>query len=250
MEQSTITFHDRPKGKIKVGRITYKGGKPIYPSSEGYTNIVVLSKSSEYGNLSPYLLLDENGNILENTWQFRKFYPWVPEVKQTYSRWDKTVIWKYPQETHIDHNTKEPNDKYWKWRQKGMENKYPVRYPVGKSRHRALCICAIDDNGNRLDYIQARKQIYLKEYTEAVRKEKDFKILRERLYKGENLLIIEVDGPHQESLEYYKNKYGVDDDFITNNTIDVTYKNMIMLNDPKHAFGHGYCLAMVLLSFC
>ncbi len=65
---------------------------------------------------------------------------------------------------------------------------------------------------------------------------------------GQKLFIIEVDGPHQESLNYYKQTYGVGDDFIVNGSIDVTIPNMqIMINDTKHAFGHGYCLAMELL---
>ena len=61
-------------------------------------------------------------------------------------------------------------------------------------------------------------------------------------------MIIEVDGPHQESLNYYKHTYGVSEDFIDKNTISVNENNMkIMLNDTKHPFGHGYCLAMALL---
>ena len=39
------------------------------------------------------------------------------------------------------------------------------------------------------------------------------------------------------------------DNFIENNTIECNEFNMnIMLNDPKHPFGHGYCLAMTLLN--
>ena len=72
--------------------------------------------------------------------------------------------------------------------------------------------------------------------------------LKNRLINGENLLIIEVDGPHQESLDYYKEKYEVGDDFIQKNTMLANDENInIMLNDTKHPFGHGYCLAMTLL---
>ena len=59
---------------------------------------------------------------------------------------------------------------------------------------------------------------------------------------------MEVDGPHQESLSYYKTMYGVPDDFIIGNTMLCTQSNLdLMLNDPKHNFGHGYCLAWSLL---
>jgi hypothetical protein len=44
--------------------------------------------------------------------------------------------------------------------------------------------------------------------------------------QGENLLIIEVDGPHQEDLQYYKDKYGVSDNFIENGTMLVTKDNI------------------------
>lgn len=45
--------------------------------------------------------------------------------------------------------------------------------------------------------------------------------------------------PHQESLEYYKNKYNLADDFIVNHTILVNKHNMdILLNDEKYPFGN------------
>ena len=76
-----------------------------------------------------------------------------------------------------------------------------------------------------------------------------FRDLQKRLEKGENLLIIEVDGPCQSSLDYYKQKYNVNDNFIENHTMLVNQQNInIMLNDPKHPFGHGYCLAMALMN--
>lgn len=99
-----------------------------------------------------------------------------------------------------------------------------------------------------LNYIEGRKEIYVPIYCELVKKQDKFYELKERLDSGENLLIIEVDGPHQESLDYYKEKYGVDDDFIENHSMEALDENLtIMLNDEKHPFGHGYCLAMALL---
>jgi hypothetical protein len=70
------------------------------------------------------------------------------------------------------------------------------------------------------------------------------------LSQGKNLLILEVDGPKQESLEYYKEKYGVDDTFIEKKTVLATQENLsIFLDDTKHAFGHGFCLASALQEF-
>jgi hypothetical protein len=42
------------------------------------------------------------------------------------------------------------------------------------------------------------------------------------LERGVNLFIVEVDGSRSESLDYYKETYGVSDDFIENDTILVT----------------------------
>lgn len=130
-----------------------------------------------------------------------------------------------------------------------MNTKYPVRWPVGKI-YSKKCLYSIpeDDINVRLNYVEARKQIYLKSYLEAVVKESQYKELSKRLAKGENLLIIEVDGPHQESLDYYIQTYGVSKLFIQESTVRATKRNLeLLINDTKHPFGHGYCLAAALL---
>ena len=255
-------------GQIRVGRCLYQGGKGFAkakpadcsaiskrtdPSYPGFTPIVVLTKSSQYGSLSPFELKNEQGMIMENAWQFMKAYTTVPKSTQYYSRWDRRVIWDHPAETHaiIKDGLVNVTPEYQRWREKGLKNPYPVRYPVGyHHRHKCLGHLILDGNTWRLiDYIEARKRIYLPIYVNLVRQQVAFQQLQQRLADGENLLIIEVDGPHQESLPYYQEKYGVKKDFIKQNTILVTTENMnIMLNDPKHPFGHGYCLAMALLN--
>ncbi len=240
-------------GQIRVGRCIYSSGKRTDPSYPEFTPIIVLTKSSKYGSLSPYELKNEQGMIMENIWQFEKLYQSVPQSTQYYSRWDKRIIWDHPAEIHaipID-NSYSITQAYQRWREKGIRNSHPVRYPVGyQYRHKCLGHL-ISDNGvwKLLNYIEARKQIYLPIYVQLVRLQEQFKKLQQLLANGENLLIIEVDGPHQKSLPYYQDKYKVGDDFIKDNTILVTDENMnIMLNDSKHPFGHGYCLAMALLN--
>jgi len=238
-------------GKIRVGRSLYQGGRIIYPKYEGYTPIIVMTKeSSEYGELGPYDLTNENGQILENVWQFSKCYPMVPNVNIPYSSKYNHIVWSWPSEYHLVNN--EPNDNYWRWRNAGKNNKYPVRNPVGWN-HMKTCAFSLEkdepisESNPRLDYIESRKRIYLPIYYEAVTKSPRFHELKNRLLNGENLLIIEIDGPHQESLNYYKQKWNVSDDFIENNSVQVTEQNLaILLNDPKHPFGHGYCLGWAL----
>lgn len=239
---------------LRVGRCIY--GAPNIPrkdpSYDGFTPIIVLmSGHSPYGELGPYDLKDEDGRIHENIWQFSKVYEKVPKTKQKFSRTTKTIVWDHPAETHIKNG--ELTDEYYAWREKGMNNKYAVRYPVGfQHRHKCLYALAEDEDGNiitdkKLDYIASRKEIYVKEYCRLVKKKPKFQELKSRLEQGENLLIFEVDGPHQESLQYYKDKYKVGNNFIENSTMLANKENLkIMLNDTKHPFGHGYCLAMAL----
>lgn len=236
-------------GQIRVGT-RVKGSDPNYPN---FINILCLTPSTPYGSLSPYTLCDvKTGYNMENVWQFSKLYKTVPKSTQHYSRWDQRVIWDHPEEIHVDSNNNVTND-YWVWRQKGFEAKYAIRYPVG-FKHRTKCLCSIyhdtvTDEYIKLDYISARKKIYLPTYIESVKDKSDFLYLKQLLDQGENLLIIEVDGPKVKYLQHYKDCYGVGDDFIEDNTILINEENInIMLNSDKAPFGHGYCLAMALLN--
>lgn len=240
---------------IRVGTIKYTNGK-VMPKFPGFTDIIVLTKSSPYGDLGPYVLKNDEGMIMENIWQFGKIYRRVPKSVQPYSQYDDTIVWNWPEEQHVD-DKDNILPAYWNWRQEGMMCKYAIRYPVGKG-HASKCLGYLhydkDEQGDvsmkLLDYIQARKEVYFKVYVDLVKRERKFKQLQERLSKGENLLIIEVDGPIQASMQYYKETYGVPDNWIEKDTILVNEDNMrILLNDPKHPFGHGYCLAMALLNY-
>lgn len=227
-------------GKIRVG----VPGSSI----EGYKKIIVMtpSNSKKWYPLSPYSLKNKKGHIMENMWQFRKVYKKVPKTIQRYSRYDNTIIWEYHEEIHTTDG--EVNNSYYEWRQKGLNNKYAIRYPVGY-HHRHKCLYLLDDDNNKLQLIEARKKVYLPTYSRLVKKVKEFNELKELLNKGQNLLIIEPDGPKQESLFYYMEEYGVKKDFIKDGTIKINQENInIMLNDKKHSFGHGYCLAMCLLN--
>jgi len=237
---------------IRVGTCSFdKRKRAILPVYEGFTPIVIMTycHSNEYYTLGPYALKDDKGRIMENVWQFSKIYEHVPETTQHYSTWNKTVVWSYHKEQHIDENGN-ILPAYWEWRKLGMNREYHVRYPVGKD-HMSKCIYAIpeDNLSQKLDYVDSRRKIYIPVYCQLAKKEQTcFPELQERLKNGENLLIIEVDGPRAQSLEYYKDKYFVSDNFIENDTMLATKENLtIMAFDTKHPFGHGYCLAMALL---
>ncbi len=208
-----------------------------------------MTKSTAYGSLGPYVLKNEKGQIMENIWQFSKIYSSVPAVREIYSRYQPIVIWERGAEQHVT-TEGEILPAYWKWREDGMAAIYPIRYPVGRAA-RSSCLYALKEKGGQpLSYIAARKAIYLPIYIDLVRERAQYKQLKTMLAQGERLLIVEIDGPHEESLAYYQEKYGVQANFIVNDTILASKENLnIMLEDSKHAFGHAYCLSMALLGF-
>jgi hypothetical protein len=164
---------------------------------------------------------------------------------QRYSRFDQTITWDHPSECHMDESG-ELKQSYFNWRNKGFNNTHFVRYPVGMNNMHK-CLYSLW-NGEKLDYIQSRKKIYGPVYIDLARRHQKFQELKALLDRGVNLLIMEPDGPRQESLQYYKDKYGVQDNFIEGKTMVANRENLtLMLNDPKHAFGHGYCLSSALL---
>ena len=97
--------------------------------------------------------------------------------------------------------------------------------------------------------IDSRKLIYFPKYIAAAKQHPLYKKLLDKLKKGINLLIIDVDGPRQESLAYYREHYNVASDFILDHTILATEQNLkIMINDSKHSCGHTYGLSAALLN--
>jgi hypothetical protein len=243
------------RGKVYVGRRIYTGSKFTDPTLPGCYPVVVMTASTKYGSLSPYELRDPKGRIVECAYQFSKIYSTVPKTCERVSRWDHTVIWEWPEQEHARYVNGQLQilPAYLQWRQAGMAVQKPIRYPVGR-KARSECIGALGENPDGslnpqiLSYIEARKKIYVPLYSEAVVKQPQFKELQQRVAAGQNLLIIEVDAAHQESLPYYIQKYGVRADFIVNECILAEPVGLeILLNDPTHNFGHGFVLSALLM---
>lgn len=230
-------------GKIKVAK--FYPGKP-QPVSEGYQNVLIhTSKAGIGGPLSPYVLCDEQGHLLENIWQFAKLYREVHAQHTPISRFNPGhIIWEHPVEKHVD-EMNNPNNAFWAWRKKGMANKYAVRYPNGyHGRHK--CICAIWGTKEKyeiLDYISARKKIYCGEYARLAPKTESFKALLKLLQNGENLQLVEVDGP-----DPYLKYPPYDQISPENPGLLITEETIKMIvNDPGKPFGHGFVIAALLL---
>ncbi len=254
---------------IRVGR-RVNGVDPFY---EGFRKILCLTPSTPYGCIGPYCLKDEEDRIMENLWQGWKVYARTPKMKVQYSQWDRKVIWQRGQEQHVLPKNKIKDlaghvkiagtdtyltPAYFKWREDLTRNKYAVRYPVGNGSTKRSCLGLLSDEElerynsgdvsevTLLGYIDARKEVYVKLYSDLVKQHPKFKKLV-AIARKQPVLIVEVDGPHQEDLQYYIDTYSVNPDFIEEDTIVASRDNLkVMLEDPKHAYGHGYVLADVL----
>lgn len=93
---------------------------------------------------------------MDELWKIVINFQNVPETIEKYSRYNPMII---------------KNDiilpAYYEWQEKGFNNKYAVRYPVGFN-HRHQCLFSIKE-GQRLDYIESRKQIYVPLYQKLVK---------------------------------------------------------------------------------
>lgn len=253
-------------GEVRVAK--YYPGKDV-PRMENFKTILIHTSPHDIGGpLSPYVLKNEKGQLLENVWQFSKLYPFVSAQRIPLGRFHpKVIIWQHPQEIHVDMNSNEPLETYWAWREKGMNNRYAVRYPNG-FHGRKNCICSIwadslshssssssaalssssvasnsASSYERLGYIGARKVIYCGEYIRLAPKTDAFKHLQSLHQHGQNLLIVEVDGPDP-TLEYSPyNQISINSPGLL--ICEETIK--LLVNDPRKPFGHGYVIASLIL---
>lgn len=144
-----------------------------------------------------------NGQIakkVENAWQFSKVYP-----------------------EHIDGSNGEenPSSAYFSWAEEGWNDGYGRRYPMGKNRKPLYSYW----NGEKLDYIEARKRIYAPIYAQGVLKTKAFQQLLEIYESGETFALLDYDGYDYLSM---------------NMTLTDVMKN------PNKKMGHAFVLAMLL----
>lgn len=246
------------KGLIRVGK--YQPDTKTNPSFEGFVVFLIHTK----GELSPFQMkvpLVEDGKkemaIFENYYQFSKIWMYVPTQNQIYNRYAGIKGWTHPHEIHLKGD--KITDQYWKWRSKGMSFNVPVRYPAGFENRSGTKFSLVEIPKptetkvveaniaqfkskfyKKLSYIEARKQIYLSKYAEIASETETIKKMKELRDNGVNILINEVDGPsYSEGYPY--------------NTVEKCSLHMnagilkFLVNDSTHPFGHGYCIAAILL---
>lgn len=171
---------------------------------------VVVSTVAKHSGLSPFLcgpcnlykvgLVHKTWQVslnMENGWQYSKVYP-----------------------EHIDQKG-DPTKEYFAWAESGWANPKAVRYPMGKGRKPRWSWW----DGERLDYIQARKQIYVPLYAEAVQKTEAYTELVELYKSSKEITLLDYD-----AYDHRKCNLSLTE----------------VLNNPHQKMGHAFVLAMLL----
>lgn len=164
----------------------------------GMTVIDTTSSSGEYRSLSPFVLPAPPAKNLENLWQFSKVYK-------------KYIM---PIDGYPDAN-------WYKWRDWGFSQDRAYRYPMGKGAIPEYSLW----NGEKLDYIQARKKIYAPEYAKNVAKTDSFRQLQVLYNSGTDIALLDYDAYDHQSL-------------------GMSLQDVI--NSPTRKMGHAFVLIMIL----
>lgn len=178
--------------------------KPDKNTPEGATVINTTSHATGWSrSLSPFIVGPVQlyggyfSHNVENAWQYSKVYEYYTDVNN------------------------DPDERYFKWAQEGWLNKRANRYPMGRD---AKPLYSYWD-GKKLGYTQARREIYLPLYSNAVKKTTAFSILKEKYEQNQDLYLIDFDGHNLEP---------------------GTYNYWDLIDNPNIKFGHAYVLAMLL----
>jgi hypothetical protein len=110
---------------------------------------------------------------------------------------------------------------YFVWARNGWKQGYANRYPMGKGAVPKFSYW----DGKRMDYVDARKKIYVPLYYRAVKDTGAYKILRDMYLSNDVIYLWDFDG--------YRN------DLLGMNLVDV-------LNCPDRKMGHAFVLARML----
>jgi hypothetical protein len=187
------------------------------------------------------------GALIENVWQFAKAHEYVARQRQTkgaVKRGTQSILWMHDAEKHaLPHGAYDAADplsfdgvvilpKFLVWRSKGWHHDKPVRRPNGTVKKGGVPLFS-KWGEMRLDYVGARKAIYIPIYQQAARRTAEYKRLLRSLQDGQDVLLIDVDGPCVRTYPH---------------GVESTQASLCTaLHDTRRPFGHGYACAMALL---
>lgn len=250
------TIHE--KSIVYVAKFYPGSAAPNVPPKT--RNIFIHTRSgSDGGDLSPYVLRNEHGHLLENIWQFSKVYETVCKLRTPLHKMQPNVIvWEHPAERHVDENG-DILPAYWAWRKKGLRNSRAVRYPNGYDGRKSCKfilwparvgdeVFTHDPDGvpmTKLGYVEARKRVYCGEYIRLANGHPTIERLQALRRMGIHLQIVEVDGPAVGIYNHIANgkEMTTQTPGLRMNRENIRY----LLHDQTHPFGHGFTIAAILL---
>jgi hypothetical protein len=162
----------------------------------GVTVIDTTSNSGQFRELSPFVLPAPPAANLENLWQFSKVYSSQIGVMG------------------------DPEPRWFEWRNRGWQDMTAHRYPMGKGSIPVYSFW----HGEHLNYIQARKRIYIPEYANNVTQTHSFEQLQ-LLSQAQDIVLLDYDAYDHESL-------------------GMSLKDVA--NEPRRKMGHAFVLLMIL----
>lgn len=109
------------------------------------------------------------------------------------------------------------------------------RYPGSKGKKVLHSVFVVDNVVAKLNYIESRKLVYVKEYSDYIRNSKMLQYWKKHLDGGHDITIYDFDGPrmHDGGVQCLK---------LTNELL------VDKINDPIHPFGHGFVVGALLAS--
>jgi len=235
---------------------TIKSKVPKDENNKIYLNVLTWHdenhiNGSKYHVFSPYNLKTDGkedqhngGSVLfENFWQGSKVWKNVYDIQiwahpnlkgvSNHKWFEYTCDNKMGVEIHYN-NFNKIEKKYYEWRDEIWNCAKPIRYPNGFKKQKDVLFCLYKDKmgiETKLNFIESRKQIYLKEYCRLIRNLDLYKELLNLLNNDFELVICEID-------------------VLDNKVLDLELLEKMIVDD-KIKFGHGLCLAYALLNdFC
>lgn len=208
----------KERGGIRVLKILNRFAKVSpelkkWPDIKGYKRVNVCKNGGV--DLSPMLLgpvYDENRELygfnIEDAWQCSKVWK-----SQLVDGPDPLFYWK-------------------EWSRRGRFSGEARRHRTPGGKGNRIAPIYSHYMGETLSYGDARKRMYMKWYAELVVKTDAYKDLKARHLSGEDLLLLEYDGPNRDSDE----NRDLDEEFLVER-----------MNDHSRPFGHGLVLACCLL---
>jgi hypothetical protein len=132
--------------------------------------------------------------------------------------WQAGKVWE-----HISH----PRSYAW-WKKQRTPKR---RLPNSKGKRILYGKYGIKHNGSsKLNYITARKLVYVREYYRLIKYRQQLLFLRQQIKSGKSVVVYDFDGPRDSD----------------NNPVCLEITREMLkqkINDPIHPFGHGYIVA-------